>query len=185
MSERALYRHNLRCRACAHRFHVDRVTDDPNKVSPRCPRCSGKTKQSFQADVGMDVSAGKAPGVVGANVQVAAYDRAMEITMADHQMTDIQDSSRPGSVYRPGESTAPKLPAHLQRQSDQFWGGNQQKPKARTAKVDMSPIFGERAQNNGPAPAQFKADSGSLIEPILKHRPAGSSPIPAYTTIAE
>ena len=104
MSERALYRHNLRCRACAHRFHVDRVTDDPNRVSPRCPRCAGKTKQSFVADVGMDVSAGKAPGVVGANVQVAAYDRAMEITMQDHQMTDIQDSSRPGSVYRAGES---------------------------------------------------------------------------------
>lgn len=180
------FRHHFRCRSCATRFHVDRVTDDPNKVHPRCPRrgCSGKVKQSFQDDVGMDVGAGKAPGVVGANVQNVAYDRAMEITMADHQMTDIQDSSRPGAVYRPGESTAPKLPMHLQKQADQFWGGQQQKPRTRSAKVDMSPIFGERATNAGAPAAQFKADSGSLIEPILKHKPAGSSPIPPHTIVA-
>ena len=132
----------------------------------------------------MDVAAGKAPGVVGANVNNVAYDRAMEIAMADHQMTDISDISRPGSVYRAGEPTAPKLPVHLQKQADSFWGGNKQKEKTRTAKVDMSPIFGDRAVAAGAAQAQFKADSGSLIEPILKHKPAGSSPVPEHVTIA-
>lgn len=187
MTDRPRYQHWFRCRACATRFHVVRVTDDPAKVkTPRCPKksCGGKAKPSFVPDIPMDVAGGKAPAVTGANVQVSAYDRSMEIAMADHQMTDIQDHSRPGAIYRGGESTAPKLPAHLQAQADGFWGGAQ-KPKTRSAKVDLSPIYGQRATDAGAPAAQFKADAGSLIEPILRHRPAGSSPIPAHTVIAE
>jgi hypothetical protein len=183
--DRQRYRHFFRCKACATRFHVDRLTADPAKLkTPACPKksCKGKVKASYQADVGMDVGAGKAPGIVGANVQTKAYDRAMEITMADHGMSDIQDASRPGAVYRPGESTAPKLPMHLQKQADSFWGSQQQKPATRTAKVNMSGIFGQPQQ--APAPvAQFKADSGTALDPILKHRPPGSSPVPEHTVI--
>lgn len=181
--DRQRYQHKWRCRKCGDPFFTVRLTADASKMNPRCPKraCGGKSKQSFMDDIGMDVSAGKAPGVVGANVQNNSYDAAMQIAMADHQMTDIQDTSRPGSVYRTGENTAPKLPPHLQAKSDAFWGG-QSKQKTRTAKVDMSPIFGERAQS-GAATAQFKADSGSLIEPILRHKSAGSSPIPDYTSI--
>jgi hypothetical protein len=119
---------------------------------------------------------------VGANVQTRAYDTAMQMTMTDHQMTDIADHSRPGSVYRAGEPTAPKLPMHLQSQADGFWAGPQRQ-KSRTAKVDLSPVLGSQAAPP-PGVAPYRADSGSLIEPILKHRPTGSSPIPPHTIVA-
>lgn len=183
--DRQRYKHFFRCRVCAERFSVIRLTASAEGLNPRCPRksCGGKSRESHVPDIGMDVAAGKAPGVVGANVQVRAYDTAMEMTMTDQGMTNIQDHSRPGAVYRAGENTAPSLPMHLQQKVDSFWGGQQK--KAKTARVDMSPIFGERATSGGPAPAQFKADGGSLIEPILKHRPTGSSPVPVGPVVAD
>lgn len=177
--DRQRYKHSWRCRSCGDRFHTIRLTADAEGMNPRCPKnaCKGKSKPSFQEDVGMDVAAGRAPGVVGANVQVKAYDSSMEIAMQDHGMTDIQDHR-----YQ-GESTAPKLPTHLQQQADAFWGSSQKKQKARTGNVDLSPIFGSRA-TPATTGAQFKADSGSLIAPILQHKPQGSSPIPPHTVIA-
>lgn len=180
IDDRQWYQHNLRCRMCAHRFHVKRLTADANKVRPNCPKCGGRTKQSFQADVGFDPAEGKAPAQIG-SIPVRAYDAAMEITMQDHGITDIQDHSRPGAVYRAGETSAPKLRPDLQAQADNFWGGPA-KPK-RMGKIDMSPLYGARAQNNGVTPGQFNASSGSLIEPILKHKPTGTSAVPDYTPI--
>jgi hypothetical protein len=155
-------------------------------MNPKCPRkaCGGRSKPSYVADIPTDISAGKAPGQIGGNVQIAAYDRAMEITMSDHQMGDIQDTSRPGSVYRAGEATAPKLPAHLQARSESFWGSQPQNAaKTRTARVDLSPVFGQRAAAVAPA-AQFKAEAATVLDPILKHKQPGSSPIPNYTVVA-
>jgi hypothetical protein len=177
--DRQWFRHSLRCRACANRFHVDRLTADPDKVRPKCPKCGGKTKESFMADVGMDVSAGKAPGVVG-SISAKAFDAAHEIAMADHGMTDIRSDARPG------ENSVPRLPQHLQNQVDGFWQGGQ-KPKTRTGRVDLSPIFGERANQPGaqqPSGTKFTADAPSSIAPILNHKPAGSSPVPAHTVVA-
>lgn len=125
--ERPRYRHFFRCRSCGNRFSVDRLTADPAKVNPRCPRraCQGKARQSHMPDVGMDVAAGKAPGQVGA-IPVRAYDMAMEIATQDYGLTDIVD--RP----RVGESTAPKLPPHLQVKADNFFsGGGLKQQKAR------------------------------------------------------
>jgi hypothetical protein len=52
-------------------------------------------------------------------------------------------------------------------------------------KVDLSPLYGDRAvQSGSPDAARFKAESGSVIAPILKHKPVGSSPIPDHTVIA-
>jgi hypothetical protein len=183
--DRQRYRHHFRCRACATRFHVDRLTADPNKVNPKCPKkgCLGKVKQSFQDDVGMDVGAGKAPGVVGANIQTMAYDAAMNIAMSDHSMTDIQDHSRPGAIYRSGEATAPKLPMHLQAQADGFWKGPQ-KQRPLTLKPDLSPIFGGGPQQAA-QPGNFSASVPSAIAPILSARPAGSSPVPNHRVIAD
>jgi hypothetical protein len=181
------YRHYWRCRICAGRFSTVRYSADATAMSPRCPKktCGGKTKESFVADKGLDVSEGRAPGVIGANVQTAAYDAAMNITMQDQGLGDIQDHSRPGAVQRAGEPTAPKLPQHLQSQADNFWGQSQQnKQKTRTAKVDLTPVFGQRAVDAGAGSAQFKSEAGSAIAPILKHRPPGSSPIPAHVVIA-
>lgn len=184
MSERALYRHHLRCRACAHRFHVDRVTADPDRVRPHCPRCRGKTKQSYVPDIGMDVSAGRAPGVVGANVQTKAYDITMENVMREQQLGDVQDHSRPGAVYRAGEPTAPKLPAHLQVQADNLWGSASNR-STRTAKVDLSGVLGATPAINGQPPGQrYTADAPSAIAPIVKSKPPGSSPIPPHTIVA-
>lgn len=179
MSERQKYRHFFRCRQCGDRFHVDRLTADPAKVNPRCPKkaCKGKARQSHMADVGMDVAAGKAPAQVGA-ISVRARDMAYDMVTKDQGLTDIQDHTRPG------ESTAPKLPWHLQKKVDGFWGQNNAKPQGpKTMRADLSPIFGERATQGLPA-AQFKAESGSLVEPILKHKPTGSSAVPDYIPVA-
>lgn len=177
--DRQRYAHPFRCKSCGGRFQVVRFTADPDKVkTPKCPRksCGGKAKQSFMEDVGMDVAAGKAPGVVG-SVPVLAYDASMKIAMEDHQLTDIQDH------HRAGEATAPKLRPDLQAKADGFWGGNQQKPRTRTAKVDMSPIYGERATGGAPPGARFSADSAPAVMPILTSKPEGSSPIPKYVDV--
>lgn len=182
--DRQRYRHAWRCRSCGDRFHTVRLTADPTGMSPRCPKraCGGKSKQSHVPDLGMDVAEGKAPGVVGANVQTRAYDSAMQMTMTDQGLTDIQDHSRPGSVYRPGEGTAPKLPTHLQQQADTFWGGANRQ-KTRTAKADLSPIFGQQGPN-APPPVAHQAPMNSIVEPILKHKPRGSSAVPDHVVIA-
>lgn len=175
MSDDQLYRHSWRCRACAHRFHTVRKTADPSGMNPRCPKCKGKTKESFVEDRGFDPAAGKAPAVVGANVQVKAYDMALDICAQDQQLGDIQTHR-----YE-GENTAPKLPSHLQKMADGFWGGQQQKTKQMS--VDLSPIYGNRAQQSLPG-QRFVADRGAPIEPILKSKPEGSSPVPPHTIIA-
>lgn len=180
IDDRQRYRHYFRCRTCATRFHVDRLTSDQSKVkAPNCPRksCGGKSRESHVPDAGMDVSAGKAPGVVG-SIPVLAYDAAAAIAMSDHGMTDLQDHRRAG------EATAPKLRPDLQQKADNFWGGNQQKPRTRMAKVDMSPIYGERATGGVPPGAKFSADSAPAVMPILTSRPEGSSPIPKYVDVA-
>lgn len=186
--ERPRFRHFFRCRTCASRFHVDRLTADPTKVKvPRCPRkgCTGKAKESHMPDIGLDVSAGRAPSTP--SIQATTYDLAMRMAMEDSQSTDIQDHSRPGSVVRNGESTAPKLPAHLQPMAENFWGGQRKKQNTRTARADLSGIFGERAtaaQAGAPVMGQnFTADRGVGIAPILTAKPTGVSPVPDHRVI--
>lgn len=185
--ERQRYRHFFRCRMCANRFHVDRLTADSSKVkAPRCPRksCGGKSRESHTPDVGMDVAAGKAPGHIGHD-QVRAYDMALEMTAQDHQMGDLKD--RP----RPGETSVPALRPDLQKQADNFWsGGQRRQPQGgKRGKVDLSPIYGGRAtaaQAQTPGTPQFTADRGAAIAPILQmpgKRP-GDSPVPNTRIIA-
>jgi hypothetical protein len=177
MSEKALYRHFWRCRMCSNRFHTDRATEDASAMNPRCPKCKGKAKESFVADKGFDPGEGKAPAVVGANVQVKAYDMALDICAKDQGLTDIQTHR-----YE-GEGTAPKLRPDLQRQVDGFWSGAQKRTK-KTA-VDLSPIYGDRAKPPANA-TRFKADTGSLLDPIMRGPNAqpGASAVPAHTVIA-
>lgn len=186
--ERPRYLHKFRCKACGNQFGVTRFTADSSKVKiPNCPRkkCGGKAKQSFMDDIGLDVSAGRAPSTP--SIQATTYDLAMRMAMEDSQSTDIQDHSRPGSVVRNGESTAPKLPPHLQPQADGFWGGQRKKQNTRTARADLSGIFGERAtaaQAGAPVMGQnFTADRGVGIAPILTAKPTGTSPVPSHVTV--
>lgn len=60
----------------------------------------------------------RAPGHIGANVQVKAVDLTAEIVMKDHNMTDLKDN------IRSGEPMAPKLPGAMQAAADNFWNKN-------------------------------------------------------------
>ncbi len=133
--DRPRYAHWFRCRTCAHRFSVVRLTADSTKVkTPKCPHkgCNGRVRESHMEDRGMDVAAGRAPATT--SVQATAYDRALQMTMEDQKETDIRDNARPG------ENSAPKLPAHLQPLADNFWSGPR-KQKARTGRADLTPYF--------------------------------------------
>jgi hypothetical protein len=181
--EREMFLHTFRCRVCGNRFGVKRLTADSSKVkTPKCPRksCGGKARESHMPDVGMDVSAGRAPGVT--TVQAQAYDLAHKWTMEDQQATNILDNARPG------ESSAPPLPAHLQANVDGFWGGKRQ-AKTRTVRADLSPIYGERAtaaQAGAPVLGQrFMADNAPGVAPILTSKPQGTSPVPDHRVVGE
>lgn len=176
------YRHAWRCKVCAGRFFTVRATEDPTGMNPKCPRksCGGRSKPSYVADIPTDISAGKAPGLIGQNVQVKAFDVAHEMAMQDAGLTDIRTDIRAGD----GVGTAPRLPQHLQAQAESFWSGPQKKQAQRRGKVDLSPIFGQRPPQAGPSDQQFKIEAGSAIAPILNHRAAGSSPVPPHVIVA-
>lgn len=153
---RPRYRHSFRCRCCGTRFHVTRLTADPNRVKiPRCPKkgCDGKVKQSYMADVGMVLGDGvKAPAVLGAP-QVRAYDIALEAAAHNAGLTNLNDHPR----Y--GESSVPRLPPNLQHKVDNFWGT----PKRTvTKRVDLSGMFGQRA---------LDAQQASPIPGMTHHQP--------------
>lgn len=173
---RPRYEHRFRCRACAHRFSVVRLTSESSKVkTPKCPKCKGRAKQSFMADVGMDVAAGKAPGVTGA-IPVRAYDMAIEVAAHTAGLTDLND--RP----REGEISAPKLEPRLQTLADNFWGGPKQGP--RRMKLNIPPgLVGDGGgvqpvtinTGRGAQPMRQHGDiaTGSLIQPIHRAGAAG------------
>ena len=178
---RPMFMHMFRCRTCGNRFGVKRLTDDPTKVkTPRCPRkkCGGKSRESHVPDRGFDPAEGRAPATT--SIQAKAFDLAHQWQMEEQRTTDIRSDARPG------ESSAPKLEPRLQALSDGFWGGKKQQ-KTRTARADLSPIFGERAaaaQSGSPMIGQhFTADNAPGIAPILSAKPTGSSPVPDHRVV--
>ena len=179
--DRPRYAHWFRCRTCGNRFHVDRLTADSSKVkTPKCPRksCGGKSKESHVPDIGMDVSAGRAPSTT--SIHATAFDLAYKWQMEEQRTTNILDSARPG------ESSAPPLEPRLQKLAEGFWGGNRQQ-KPRSARADLSPIFGERAAaaqaGAPPMGAKFSADNAIGVAPILTAKPTGSSPVPDHRVV--
>lgn len=108
----------FRCKSCALKFRAKVHEGDPD---PGCPHCD-----VVQTPIGLDVGAGKAPGI-GGGLMVKAMDYTADAVMQDHGMTDLASA-------RVGESMAPKLPTHLQKQADamfnpqrrgeMFGGGN-------------------------------------------------------------
>lgn len=177
--DRPRYRHQFRCRACGNRFHVDRLTPDPQKVKvPRCPRkaCGGKAKASFMSDVGMDVGGGKAPGVVGAP-SVVAYDMAMDAAAHNAGLTNLVDKPR----Y--GESSVPRLRPDLQHKVDNFFGPADGAPKQKTIRkrADLSGIFGQRAvdaQAASPIPGMNNVvPIASQLPSQMVNRPGAKPPV--------
>jgi hypothetical protein len=60
----------------------------------------------------MDYNYARAPAAVGMSNMTKAIDATAQITMEDHQLTDLR------SDVRMGETMTPKLPPRLQAQAD-------------------------------------------------------------------
>jgi hypothetical protein len=98
-----------RCTDCGHKwrfkaFSADKSGDDV--PVQECPKC-----EKVQVDIGMDVAAGKAPGI-GGNPAVRAMDISMEITAEQYGLTNLETDGRVGATM------APKLPAQQQAAAD-------------------------------------------------------------------
>lgn len=78
--------------------------NDPDPVCPNL-ECG-----AAQTPIGLDVAAGRAPGI-GGNPFVKSMDATANIVMKDYGMTDLASA-------RVGESMAPQLPPHQQRRAD-------------------------------------------------------------------
>lgn len=123
----AKYEIALRCGTCGHKYRR-RVNslDDPD---PPCPRCETAARTR-----GIDFASSRAPAVIGSNVHVRAIDATAQIVMEDHKLGDLR------SDVRPGETAAPKIAPHLQKQADNFFMGRKS-----MAGNPMQPIFARAA----------------------------------------
>lgn len=99
--------YRFRCRVCALQFRAQTREGDPD------PACPNLDCGAVQTPIGLDVSAGRAPGI-GGNIMVKAMDATANMVMADYSMTDLASA-------RQGESMAPKLPPEQQRRADAFF----------------------------------------------------------------
>ena len=173
------YQHRFRCCVCATQFTRTRNSAEWIGPRPNCPKkCEGRVKDSYVPDV--ERTEVQAPAIVG-SISAKAFDTAMEMTMQDQGMTNINDS------FRQGEPTAPKLRPDLQAKADSFFAGPQRKP-ANRGRVDMSPIFGERAtqsQSGMPPAKSFDAHMPTSIAPIMEAAKNQTSAVPNYRVVAE
>ena len=96
--------YRFRCKGCGLTFRAATREGDPD---PACPnlQCG-----AVQTSIGLDVAAGKAPGI-GGGAMVKAMDYTANQVMSDYGMTDLASA-------REGESMAPKLPPEQQRRAD-------------------------------------------------------------------
>jgi hypothetical protein len=81
------------------------------------PKCPNLDCGIVNVPRGIDLSIAKAPASIGQNVGIKAIDETAKIVMQDYGMTDLR------SDVRPGETAAPKIAPHLQKQADNFFGG--------------------------------------------------------------
>jgi hypothetical protein len=111
----------FQCPICDHVWTRTYKAEPAN--DPPCPNkhCADKRElrelQKQVANLTTMLAAGQGPAHIGANPKVKAVDTTAEIVMADHHLTDLKDS------IRPGESMAPKLPVPMQRAADSFFSG--------------------------------------------------------------
>ena len=96
--------YKFRCRVCALTFRAKLREGDPD------PQCPNVECGAVQIPIGLDVAAGRAPGI-GGNALVKAMDTTADMVMKDYGMTDLASA-------RQGESMAPKLPPDQQRRAD-------------------------------------------------------------------
>jgi hypothetical protein len=125
------YRLRCQCTRCSHiyskelseRAYLDIIAG--NRADPPCPRkaCREALRQEEivreARNMAGIISSQRAPGRVGSTL-ARAVDLTANITMADHNLTNLRDDNRPG------ETSVPKLPPALQTQADQFFGASRQ-----------------------------------------------------------
>lgn len=114
------YRSTYRCKVCGFKF--SHITRKAPSVDDPCPPCPNLDCGEIQTRIGMDIASGKAPGLIGENVAVKAYDETAKIVMQDHGMTDLHDTN-----LREGDVMRPKLPPAQQQAADNFFGAPRQK----------------------------------------------------------
>lgn len=98
-----------RCLDCGHKWKVKvfSATDDASDIpDPECPKCSAKV-----TPIGMDVAAGKAPGI-GGSPMVKAMDMTANTVMREYGLTDLKSDGRQGATM------APSLPPPQQAAAD-------------------------------------------------------------------
>lgn len=106
------YRVKLQCCTCGHVWKATlKSLDDPD---PKCPNLACSEAVLTR---GMDFNSTRAPAAIGMSNAVRAVDETAKIVMDTYQMTDLR------SDVRPGETMAPKLAPHLQKQADSVFGG--------------------------------------------------------------
>lgn len=118
------YRITYRCPRCEHVWA--RTFKAPPKRDPPCPNreCVAiqrtATLQQEVANLRKMLEEQRAPAHIGANVAVKAVDLTAEITMKDNNMTNLNDSMRPGDI------AAPKLPPKMQSAANEFFSAKHQ-----------------------------------------------------------
>lgn len=167
-----------RCRSCGNTWKWRsraQSTKTLGTYNPPCPKCAKVSK-----DIGLDVAAGKAPGIGGSNLG-RAMDEVADQTMADYGMTNL-------SSARVGEAMAPKLAPVQQAQADNmFNGGN-----VRNMRLPRG-LQGSTAQVLGRAVAgQFRhPDTPDPVAPVVASAPFDTSvtgrtatvPVPKFDVV--
>lgn len=134
------YRITLRCTDCAHRWR--RTVTDPSEPDPPCPNCAKATK-----NIGLDVTAGKAPSI-GGNISVKAMDATLDAVAEDYGFTDLRTDAREG------ETMTPKLPVQQQLMADSMFnpqlrqkamGGGRRAAMPRLANIQQAAMAGSFA----------------------------------------
>ena len=120
----SMKRIRFQCPQCDHQwtrtFKAEPLNDPPCPNKYCADRRMVRDLAKQVANLTAMLESGQAPAQIGNNAKVKAIDTTAEIVMADHKLTDLKDS------VRPGEAMVPKLPIPMQKAADSFFSGGAQ-----------------------------------------------------------
>jgi hypothetical protein len=153
------YRVTFTCERCGHVWK--RTFKSIPKFDPDCPNRSCAEKAEIaelkrqNANLQAMIASGVAPGHIGDKPIVKAVDKTAEIVMKDHAMTNLKDN------LREGDTMAPPLAPHLQRQADNMFNGKAMESvgmSARRMNVLAARAIGGAYKGRAVAPNQVLPD---------------------------
>lgn len=106
------YKITYRCQRCGGKF--SKLVSNPDTAKLKCQNMDCR---HVQKNIGLDLSAGTSPGIVGASNVVKAVDETARIVMEDYGLSNLKDN------LREGDSAAPSLPPQQQALADGFFNG--------------------------------------------------------------